>query len=271
MWIKTAQKMDYSEEIALLVKTPSLLPSSHHLITLNPFVCANGFLRVGGRLQNANIIYDTKCPMLLEKANPLTKLIIRKTHIDTLHGGAKITLASLRNRFWVPNARTAIRRCIYQCIVCHKLSSATRRQIMASLPHPRVNHSKVFSHSGVDFAGPFNMRMSKHRGRGTTKAYVCIFVCFATKALHVELVSDLTAVGFIAAFKRFVARRGVCTDIYSYCGTNFVGANKILNEQLRQLNDENHNEIGNSRQFKALNGISTPPDHLTLVVCGRPG
>lgn len=47
-----------------------------------------------------------------------------------------------------------------------------------------------------------------------------------SKALHLEAVSDMTANSFLAAFRRFVARRGICTDIYSDCGTHFVGASK---------------------------------------------
>lgn len=57
----------------------------------------------------------------------------------------------------------------------------------------------------------------------------------ATKAIHVELVSDLTSTAFLAALKRFIARRGLCTDIYSDCGTNFVGGNLILQKEFQQM------------------------------------
>lgn len=60
------------------------------------------------------------------------------------------------------------------------------------------------------------------------KAYVCLFVCTVTKAIHIELVTDLTSAAFIAAFRRFVARRGHCKEIWSDRGTNFVGASREL-------------------------------------------
>ncbi|CAH2090125.1 unnamed protein product [Euphydryas editha] len=50
----------------------------------------------------------------------------------------------------------------------------------------------------------------------------------ATRAVHIEAVSDLTTEGFLAAFKRFVARRGHCRHIWSDNATNFVGAAKEL-------------------------------------------
>lgn len=99
---------------------------------------------------------------------------------------------------------------------------------MSALPSASVTKSKIFAHTGVDYAGPFDLRLSKHRGRGTFKGFVAVFVCISTKAIHLELASDLSSKSFIAAFKRFTSRRGVCTDIYSDNGTNFVGANREL-------------------------------------------
>ncbi|XP_022817401.1 uncharacterized protein LOC111350200 isoform X1 [Spodoptera litura] len=92
------------------------------------------------------------------------------------------------------------------------------------------NHTpaKPFLNSGVDFAGPYQILASKGRGIRTNKAYVAVFVCMATKALHLEMVGDLTTESFIGAFKRFVARRGRCSHIWSDQGRNFVGANKEL-------------------------------------------
>jgi len=48
------------------------------------------------------------------------------------------------------------------------------------------------------------------------------------KAVHIEVVSDLSTPAFIAALYRFVSRRGVPVNIYSDCGTNFKGADTVL-------------------------------------------
>lgn len=111
---------------------------------------------------------------------------------------------------------------------CFKYSARASQQIMGNFPSVRLNVTRPFNHSGVDYAGPISMKSSTFRTTIISKGYICLFVCMVTKAIHLEAVSDLTTNGFLAAFKRFVSRRGHCSDIYSDCGTNFVGASKEL-------------------------------------------
>ncbi|GJQ75226.1 hypothetical protein Trydic_g9826 [Trypoxylus dichotomus] len=85
---------------------------------------------------------------------------------------------------------------------------------------------QVFS-VGIDFAGPLYNKASVTRTQKLVKSYVCLFICFVTKAVHIELVGDLTTENFLNALKRFIARRGLCSNIYSDNGTNFVGAKRI--------------------------------------------
>jgi len=101
---------------------------------------------------------------------------------------------------------------------------------MGDLPQQRLEQIKPFGKVGVDFAGPFDVKAALLRRLRVTKAYICIFVSMATTVVHIELASDLSTPTFIAALERFIARRGRCTDIYSDCGTNFVGANHYLKE-----------------------------------------
>ena len=109
---------------------------------------------------------------------------------------------------------------------------------MGDLPSPRVVATRPFLHTGVDFGGPFLVKESFGRSSKSWKTYLCLFVCLPTKATHLELVSNLTSDAFIAALERFISRRGLCTDIYSDCGSNFVGANRYLtgiNRQWREV------------------------------------
>lgn len=249
--IKCVQTSSYSQETRQLSASTPLANSK--ISSLNPFICAEGFIRVGGRLQNANISYDQKYPILLPHEHHLTKLLITKIHLDTLHGGIKLTLSTLRQNYWVPNARTAIRSIIHKCVKCHRYAIQVKQQLMSALPSPRVNQARVFAHSGVDYAGPFDLRLSKHRGRGTYKGYVAVFVCLATKAIHLELASDLTTKTFLAAFKRFTSRRGPCSDIYSDNGTNFVGANR----ELKSMFDESMSQLSTTAsEMLAIKGTT---------------
>ena len=63
-----------------------------------------------------------------------------------------------------------------------------------------------------------------------TKPYMCMFVSFAVKAVHLELVAELTTAAFIAVLHRFTARRGKPSVLWSDHRTNFVGAAKEIKE-----------------------------------------
>ncbi|CAK1586448.1 unnamed protein product [Parnassius mnemosyne] len=114
---------------------------------------------------------------------------------------------------------------------------------MGQLPSSRVTPCKPFLRTGVDYAGPIDLRMSKGRGNKCYKGYICLFICMVTRAVHIEAVSDFTTQGFLAAFKRFVARRGHCSDIYSDNGTNFIGASKELKQLFSREKHSMLNEI----------------------------
>ncbi|GFV20714.1 integrase catalytic domain-containing protein [Trichonephila clavipes] len=109
------------------------------------------------------------------------------------------------------------------------------KQRMGDLPKDRVILKRPFYCCGIDYAGPVSVLKYRGRGAKTTKGYIVIFVCFATKALHLELVSDYTSETFIAALKRFCSRRSTPKHIHSDNGTNFIGAKRKLGELLKHL------------------------------------
>ncbi|XP_034934689.1 uncharacterized protein [Chelonus insularis] len=117
-----------------------------------------------------------------------------------------------------------MRSYIYKCIPCARQRAQRAHQLMGQLPEPRVTPSPTFTHTGVDYAGPITLKTWKGRGAKTSKGRICALVCLATSAVHLEAVTDYSAEGFIAAFRRFIGRRGLCRILYSDCGTNFLGA-----------------------------------------------
>ena len=97
---------------------------------------------------------------------------------------------------------------------------------MGQLPIERVTPDIVFENTGVDYAGPVYTKYGYVRKPTVVKSYVCVFVSLSVKAVHLELVSDLTSDSFVAALRRFIARRGNPKVIWSDHGTNFIGAKK---------------------------------------------
>ena len=80
---------------------------------------------------------------------------------------------------------------------------------------------------------PFSITLGKIRGARKTKAYLCLFICFATKGIHLELASALSIDAFIGALRRFIARHGRCSRLFSDCGTNFIDAHRELNKYMQ--------------------------------------
>lgn len=240
LWIRKSQMRWFPVEYSILTNKKTLVKSK--LISLAPFLDEHGVMRVGGRLDNANLPYQHRHPAILAGNDHLTMLIVRDAHQKTLHGGIKLTMAKLRLQYWIISGKSAVKYIINKCVTCFRFRSNGHTQIMGHLPEPRITMSRPFCHVGVDFAGPLSIKISPGRGTRTTKGYVCVFICLATRAIHLEPVSELSTQAFLAALRRFSGRRGVSSHIYSDCGTNFVGASRKLkneyDEWVSYLNDD---------------------------------
>ena len=98
---------------------------------------------------------------------------------------------------------------------------------MGDFPSSRIEApERAFACVGIDFAGPLTFKSGNERVKG----YVAVFVCFASKAVHLEAVSSLTSDAMVAALRRFIARRVFPSQIVSGNANNFVGARRDLNE-----------------------------------------
>ncbi|KAJ0169346.1 hypothetical protein K1T71_015230 [Dendrolimus kikuchii] len=225
--IKIVQRENFAEEMEDL-KIKGEVKRKSNLKSLNPYLDSSNIIRVGGRLRHANLEENKKHPIILNTRNPLVALIVADAHKKTLHGGIQLMLNYLRAKYWIINAKRSIKACVNKCLICAKQNAVMRTQLMGDLPKVRVTPARPFINSAVDFAGPYQVLMTRGRGAKTTKCYIALFICMVTKAIHLELVGDLTSETFIGAFRRFVSRRGRCHHLWSDQGRNFVGANKEL-------------------------------------------
>lgn len=164
--------------------------------------------------------------------------------------------------------RNAIRRVLKKCILCFRLRPVTATQLMGILPRSRVSPARVFTHTELDFAGPFNVKVSRNV---TSKAYLCVFVCMTVKAVHFKLVSSLLTDAFLNALKRFIARRGKCSTLMSDNGRNFIGANNELRRIVTSLlsDDESKSKIMNFVANNSIEWSFIPPYSPHMRGCGR--
>ncbi|XP_068140047.1 uncharacterized protein [Drosophila tropicalis] len=220
--IRTSQRREYIAEIRALGEGRPL-PSSSTLLNLNPFLNQHGMLRSCGRLRAAESLrYDERHPILL----PSPACRIRPPH--HVAWGHQLMVRYLRIKFWSPRKKNLVKSHIKECKVCIVYRRRLQTQMMGNLPRERITYTRPFTHTGIDFAGPFKIKNCTGRAWLITKGYVCVFVCFSTKAIHLEATSDLTTKRLLAAFSRFVARRQCPQRIYSDNGKTFLGASKAL-------------------------------------------
>jgi hypothetical protein len=233
-WLKTVQSSRFAADRVALEKTGSVKRSSR-LKALRPFVGNDSLLSLGGRLERAPLSFPERHPIILAD-HRIVRLLIDKAHKITLHGGTQLTLRVLRLQYWIIAARSLVKRHIHCCVTCVRHRAQPMQQQMAALPALRVHPAPPFVVTGLDYAGPFLVTSHAARGQRTTKHYVAVFVCFATKAVHLESVEDYFTAAFLAAFCRFVSRRELPAHVYSDNGTNFRGADRELHRAWKTLN-----------------------------------
>lgn len=148
--IISTQKSTFSTDYENLLKNRGILSSSN-LKSLHPFINEN-IIRVGGRLQNSNLLYSAKHPIILPKNNQLTKLIVNQMHLNTLHGGPQLVMSMLHRKYWIINMRNIIRNEIHKRVKCFRYNATRCTQLMGNLPKPRVTIDRAFTHTSVDCA-----------------------------------------------------------------------------------------------------------------------
>ena len=188
------------------------------------------------RLNNADIPQTAKYPALLNKEHHLTLLITWDAHSRVMHNGVKETLTELCSKYWIIKGRQFVKRIIHKCVTCRK-SEGLPYKIPPPPPLPtfKVSEQPAFTYTGVDFAGPLHI---KTQGLVTTKkVWICLYTCCVIRAVHLDLVPNLTANSFLQSFRRFTARRGFPRKMVSDNAKTFKAAAKSVQTLL------NHTDV----------------------------
>lgn len=225
--VKSAQRQFFSEEINTLMLPNGALKGSSRLKTLNPLIDSEGLLRVGGRLENSNLTENEKHPMLLPPHHKLTHLIIIEEH-KAMHAAPLALLANIRLKFWPLQGRRLTTRVVNRCVECIRAKPKFSTPLMGPLPAERVVAAPAFTSVGIDFTGPIRLKSSTKVATLNRKAYITVFVCYVTKAVHLDISADLSTETFINTFKRFISRRGMPHVIFSDNAKTFVAADKYV-------------------------------------------
>ncbi|GFT96961.1 integrase catalytic domain-containing protein [Trichonephila clavipes] len=170
-------------------------------IKLNTMKGDDGLIRVETRVSCRKDLETFRYPILLPNTHQLVKKLIMEKHIELEHAGTQTLMSNLRESYWIIKSRKTIRQVVRSCITCKRFSARPLETVSIPLPEDRENK----------------------------KCWIVLFTCAIYRAVHLELITSLSTDSFILAFRRFIARRGRPTTIYSDNGKNFVGTFNVLN------------------------------------------
>ena len=202
--------------------------------------------RCHGRIQGEKPIY-------LPSSAKFTEELVKDAHIQSLHGGVGLTMARVRYKYWVPRLRQLAKRLIKSCNGCRRFHSKPyATPPPGKLPQDRTEGHRPFQVIGIDYAGPILYKRSKI----DCKAYILLYACSLTRAIHLELLPNQTAEEFLLSLKRFIARRGRPEKIYSDNGRTFVAGAKWMKKVMR---DEAIQNMLARREIKWQFNLSRAP------------
>ncbi|GFY01685.1 integrase catalytic domain-containing protein [Trichonephila clavipes] len=186
IWIQLVQRDAFAEEVNCLRASKKLLKTSV-ILEFNPFLDTDELIRVGGRLQKSKFSYLQKHPIILPAKHYFVNLTVRDSHEKVFHGDISETLLEIRERFWLIKVRQTVKNILKKCVPCKRFSSTSGVQVTTPLPGLCVEQSAPFSVVGIDFGSTlYTKNENKHNN--------VLFTCAVTRALHLELVNNLTPV-----------------------------------------------------------------------------
>ncbi|XP_055604271.1 uncharacterized protein LOC129752524 [Uranotaenia lowii] len=234
------QRETYPDEMILLgeaeipEKSCRKIEKNSPIRKLTPFLDKWGVLRMQSRIELSPCVpYDMKYPIILPKTHRVTQLLVDWYHRKYAHGNSETIVNEIRQRFHISNLRAVVQRAAKNCCWCKVYKARPEAPRMAPLPEDRLTAGgKPFSVVGIDYFGPYNIKI----GRSRVKRWVALFTCLVVRAVHLEAVTSLSTESCKLAIRRFIARRGPPAKIYTDNGTNFLGASRELEDQIVAIN-----------------------------------
>ncbi|XP_069134244.1 uncharacterized protein [Argopecten irradians] len=238
--VKVVQNEAFHKEIKALASGKDV-PRNSSILNLDPFLDDDGLLHVGGRLKNSDLPQTQKNPVILPKSHHVTRLVVAHYHQEVQHQGRLFTEGAIRAAgYWIIGCRRLINTHLRSCVQCLKLRGKQQSPKMADLPPERLDLSPPFTYVGIDVFGPWTVITRKTRGgQAHSKRWAVILTCLVIRAVHIEVIEEMTTSSFINALRRFTSLRGEVKFIRSDCGTNFVGAAKELDSTVINVDDPN--------------------------------
>ncbi|XP_058811014.1 uncharacterized protein LOC131675898 [Topomyia yanbarensis] len=238
---RIAQCDAFADEVAILKTNASAvdkkrIPRSSSIYRVCPTLDTQNILRVQGRTGACKYVdVDASNPIILPHQHTITKLVVAHFHRQFHHQNHETVVNELRQHFYIPRLKVVYRRVRKECQQCHNDSITPSPPLMANLTEARLAaYTRPFTHTGVDYFGPITVSI----GRRTEKRWGVLATCLTTRAIHLQVAYSLSTDSCIMALRNIFSRRGTPSVIYSDRGTNFQGAEKVLEDAIRNIDQD---------------------------------
>ena len=248
-----------------------------------PFIDDNVVLRISSRLQNVkSVAWSRRCPVVLPKFDfdpkmneeefnkfcPLTLKMVRHCHNVANHGGLDKTLTILNEEFYLPNAKRTIKSILHRCVKC-RVNKRPEHQLLGNVPMENVTPSPPFYHIAIDAFGPIPVKHQLGRRSRKTeegeykkggKSWGILFICRATRGIHLEVALDASAEEFLRCSRNFVSTRGLPRSVLSDNQTSFTKGAEICvkltsRDLLTKLKAASSKKVSNAEYAKIVNNF----------------
>ena len=209
---------------------------------LNIFKDKNGLLRVKSKFDDKFGVKVLQ-PILLNREDYLTSLLINDIHEKLKHSGKYVVLNEFRKQFYTTKVFSKVKSVLNECLHCRRFNSKPVSLNQSDYRDFRVSPEIVpFRSTFIDHFGPIYVKMEGVR----KKVYVLLLTCLFTRAVHMIVSRDLSTDEFLIAFQKFVYTYGLPAEVYSDLGTSIVSGGNVIKEFLKDYK---------SKLFMAEKGI----------------
>ena len=230
---KLLQQEQFSEEMKSL-RAEREIPKGSKILQFSPFLDEEGLIRAKGRIGKSQLDFDAKHPILLHWKHHAVELFLRNEHKNNQHEGTEHVKNIVQQKMWILGIRNALRSIKNKGVTCRKGRAQMIAPVMADLPEERLDASTAFTNVGVDYFGPFIVKI----GRRNEKRWCCLFTCLTVRAVQIEVVPKIDTDSCLNAIIRFIARRGKPSSMISDNGTNFFEAEREFAQYVAAWNKE---------------------------------
>jgi len=189
------------------------------------FIDDKGLLWCGGWIHNAPLSELVRFPYLLPQQNHSSALIVYHMHVSLSHAGVGSILTAIRQSFWIRSGRQYVKKLLRKCTTCKK---TWWKGLLSLRIHTTLKDQSTvppFSITGVDFTGALYIKQHNEESK--------VYICATLRAVHLEIVTDLSTTAFLLAFRRFVARRSLPVIMISDNATTYTSAAEELSKLMK--------------------------------------